>query len=943
MESNERQLFSHLKNEFRDVPLETMAKIFKLSLAVFFSKETGQELPEDHLNAIDILPPSVREQYNQMFPKTEQKATGKFALKFAFLQDILMCKGIANPVPKGMILAGYQKHQKTLSTVGESPEEFLVEFRKILHKFGGVVKLQDFSKTRVPTRSGYLGVKRSEGGLLKYLLKDFDTHGYIQRSTERIDPIVTHIEGAPGIGKSFLTSRVFQKIGKAFGYKIPAYHGKNPNLSSFVYNRTIGSDHWDGYSQQLISSIDDFGCRNDRQQEDYASLIQLCSDQEFVLPMAKLVEKGMKFKSEFLFLSTNGLTYNRANGIYGIQKMACGDAVLRRVAPTWRITGVNGNLIQVSVHLFGDRDLNKSRYYPSDHVYLQFDNPQWITKEQLVDIIADDAINRYSSIHGKKFFPCTNVSADSEGYGFYFPMNPPDRLPRCQAYAIPEPCKVRLITKNEPETWILKPVQMALWESLKSFKIFDLTHGPDIDLTRLHGNGILVSGDYEAATDNFNSDIMKTAAEILAEYIPDDTLRKWFIWEAGPHEISYPEWTGLNTIIQTRGQLMGSLLSFPILCLANATTYALAIKKCFGKDVLDTLTDTRVPCFVNGDDILFVDNHPGLYNAWRETAASIGLKLSVGKCYRSKRFGLINSQMILRFTHHKDGSRPWGLVQWHSDIKKSTVRGHTSITMNSVVQLAHGKIKNYFRYNCEPQQLDFSLALTHISKSKIIKYNKHVLSKTCESLDVSKEYGGIGIKTDTYTPTHLDKLVYGFKVLRKRPKILKTLPNGLIVTRMPEFIEETIKSTSKFPNHIKNFLGDLEFDIRTPEEKFFDWRNFRKFCQWVRGVPNLRESIKGMDLYQQKPLDEIKSQLVVCHPCEFQMFENIAKNFLREVPEHEESLPENKEERFKFIQDLIAGPIGPDPNLLIGLPKSTEKISYTFVPDSNGNEHDQSG
>jgi hypothetical protein len=300
--------------------------------------------------------------------------------------------------------------------------------------------------------------------------------------------------------------------------------------------------------------------------------------------------------------------------------------------------------------------------------------------------------------------------------------------------------------------------------------------------------------------------------------------------------------------------------------------------------------------------------------------------------------------MILRFDHHKDGNRPWGLVAWHSDIKKSTIPSkQSSVLMNSVVQLANGKMKNYYRFNCHPQQLDFSLALTHIPKEKIIKLNQKVLKMTCESLDISKDFGGIGIHTKDYIPTHLDKLVYGFKVLRKRPKILKTLPNGLVVTRMPEFIEKDIKSSSKFPSHIKDFQGDLEFDIRDFNEKFFDWRNFRKFCIWVRGVPNLRDSIKDMDLYQQRPLSEIKSKIVVCHPCEFEMFEHIAKNFLREIPTFHESLPTNKVERFNFIQELIAGPIGPDPNLLIGVERNTKKISYTFIPESNGNEHDQSG
>ena len=82
-------------------------KIFKLSLATYFSQTMRQELPEDHTNAI------------KLFLHREQDLIFKYChtmkRRVMFGWDLLQCKDLAETVPKEMIQAAYEKHHRTLS------------------------------------------------------------------------------------------------------------------------------------------------------------------------------------------------------------------------------------------------------------------------------------------------------------------------------------------------------------------------------------------------------------------------------------------------------------------------------------------------------------------------------------------------------------------------------------------------------------------------------------------------------------------------------------------------------------------------------------------------------------------------------------------------------------------------------------------------------------
>jgi len=154
------------------------------------------------------------------------------------------------------------------------------------------------------------------------------------------------------------------------------------------------------------------------------------------------------------------------------------------------------------------------------------------------------------------------------------------------------------------------------------------------------------SVDYRGATDGIS---WKYTSKIL------DYIISGLSWEdqisyrqvLGPHELVYPPEKIDGRVpkgakerhlgIQTTGQLMGSILSFPILCIAHLGLILEVLQPRLGYDasVLDRI-------LINGDDGLY----RGTKEEWDrhvELGDKLGLFMSVGKAYRHKTFLNINS------------------------------------------------------------------------------------------------------------------------------------------------------------------------------------------------------------------------------------------------------------------------------------------------------------
>lgn len=203
-----------------------------------------------------------------------------------------------------------------------------------------------------------------------------------------------------------------------------------------------------------------------------------------------------------------------------------------------------------------------------------------------------------------------------------------------------EATKVRVITKEPPfRMTMLRSLWKFVHTTLRRHRAFALIGEPvteDYLLERL-GRGLapnekFLSGDYKAATDNLHSWVSRTIAEELADCLGLEELEKQLLIEGLTEHI-------VEGRKQARGQLMGSIVSFPVLCLANAAmtrwAHEVATKRIW------RLRD--VPAMFNGDDVLLKTTPTGR-TAWAKITAFGGLEESIGKTFFERGFANINSQ-----------------------------------------------------------------------------------------------------------------------------------------------------------------------------------------------------------------------------------------------------------------------------------------------------------
>lgn len=314
----------------------------------------------------------------------------------------------------------------------------------------------------------------------------------------------------------------------------------------------------------------------------------------------------------------------------------------------------------------------------------------------------------------------------------------PRELPKAKIHAIPEPLKVRVISKGDPGLYYsVKKAQKCLnlaCRSLPCFRLmgrkecptdlFDLAERAEMLAKAGHADIAWHSIDYKSATDRLSA---RLGTYILSYLISDleASVQSRILKVFGFHDLYYPAERGIDdesccfesirlekehlppgetvsnphvcqfcrerlaahngeyyTITdtskdylcfgtQTNGQLMGSPISFPILCLSNLAL-ALRVTRLedwisrsplrmghhvadsgrFTREVLRRIDNgihyDRLRSFlINGDDLLYV----GTQQEWIdhiELGKRVGLSLSIGKAYRHHTYANINSLSI----HH---------------------------------------------------------------------------------------------------------------------------------------------------------------------------------------------------------------------------------------------------------------------------------------------------
>lgn len=244
---------------------------------------------------------------------------------------------------------------------------------------------------------------------------------------------------------------------------------------------------------------------------------------------------------------------------------------------------------------------------------------------------------------------------------------------QASAYAVLEPLKVRMITKGPAVPYFYaKGLQKILHSSMRRIPAFRLIGRPVsptdvLDIIPVASSQLgWISGDYKASTDNVSGLMGMMILDYIIQDLDDDDIS---VYRAvfGPHEVLYPadrrvekkaergrispeEYeTYLSTLsaTQTNGQLMGSPLSFPILCLLNLSLY-LNVRRQFAQEIEQDfdLKAAMSTVLINGDDILFAGS-PREYDIFVELGTELGLTTSVGKTYFHREYANINSTSFL--------------------------------------------------------------------------------------------------------------------------------------------------------------------------------------------------------------------------------------------------------------------------------------------------------
>jgi len=244
-------------------------------------------------------------------------------------------------------------------------------------------------------------------------------------------------------------------------------------------------------------------------------------------------------------------------------------------------------------------------------------------------------------------------------------------------FSILEPDKPRTITmEEEAVSYGCLSIQKFLHRTLKGYGPFTFIGQPltdegwELHFSRpLQGDEEYQSGDFDGATNNLNPDLSSYAWECICE----ETTGPNGLYDAGKlytgnllstvwHRIGRMDLVhhrfhfGDEAALQVWGQLMGSPVSFPILCIVN-----LAASSCGIGMTCEEIFREDSPILVNGDDLAAICPR-SRYPLWSKYVTASGLKPSLGKNYMSTHFCIMNSEGRLA-TQPSSGDGE-GVVTW---------------------------------------------------------------------------------------------------------------------------------------------------------------------------------------------------------------------------------------------------------------------------------------
>nr|UTQ48836.1 RNA-dependent RNA polymerase [Monilinia fructicola botourmiavirus 6] len=193
------------------------------------------------------------------------------------------------------------------------------------------------------------------------------------------------------------------------------------------------------------------------------------------------------------------------------------------------------------------------------------------------------------------------------------------------------PGKPRPLVKNHPSYLLLKPLHKVIYDRLSALPWLLRGAPTPSRLARAGfvGRGTYLSADFSSATDNIPTEVAEAIIEELAFLSPCSLSP---IFSEALRSLRPLVTKENDSFTVSRGQLMGNLLSFPLLCLQNYIS----------SRYVDKIVGEQPARLINGDDLAVQCS-----KKWRDTYVelipSLGLELNKKKTSYTSEFVTINS------------------------------------------------------------------------------------------------------------------------------------------------------------------------------------------------------------------------------------------------------------------------------------------------------------
>lgn len=731
-------------------------KIFKGLLCDYFSMITKQERPQVPVSGENLFPSRYSKRVWREISKTNKGLV-------ATAWDLMQTKSLAAEVDESFVKETLLKHRATVTKITTTAPATLHEFQEFVRPWAkAVARVQ--MRGEFPNSHSSYELARSKGGVRGNY--EIVNTAHIQPDQPRLDPTSLLISGLAGSGKSLFQTQLSRRLAK--------FLKQDSSMTS--YSRNSSTKHWDGYTNQPMCLIDDFLQKNVKNAEDvveHNEFIAINSTVDYCVPMAHLSAKGRLFTSPLITFSTNK---SLENCVRTLRLTQSDELAIRR-----RFTF----LIQRSPAGDGYEFARLSSTPLVENSTTQFKTERTILHKgpSLVGLVEPvfTALmcewNRKSIFYQQNLEDCPSLPV---GMNQMLKCNVSDEHNKVKVIPLVEPLKVRTITVGTAKNFLLKSLQSEMLKQLRPYKAFKPCFTPEYDdeIARLYERpGTWLSGDYSQATDGLHSDLFQAGIQTLTEELQlagqPDWLVELTLRESGAHICEYPKKFDIPDALQTNGQLMGSLLSFPFLCLANAFTVA----KVEGHLNLEKIDSA----LIHGDDLLWRTD-AGSIAKWKQFCPTIGLGLSMGKNYVDQDWGSIDSQVFYF------GKR-----------------------------LQTGK---YSCYLADDAQKVETLLRKGLPKALVVSLAKDFLTKTPRSIDVSTDFGGLGVTGEPCT--NRARIICNSKVRKSVGRIAK-VSNGYTVMLPKLFLPKT-------------FDRVLDFEIETKDEEF-RWSKLHRLEKMYPAVP----------------------------------------------------------------------------------------------------------